>query len=109
MGQPHPARPPSITNIYAILRGTDPTQAKRMVLVTGHYDSRNTNVLDARGAAPGANDDASGVAVSLECARALSKLRFPATIVFVAVAGEEQGLVGSAHLAKLARERRLAA
>ncbi len=55
-------------------------------------------------AAPGANDDASGVAVSLECARALSKLKFPGTIVFVAVAGEEQGLVGSGHLAKLAKD-----
>ena len=97
-------RPTRMTNIYAILRGTDPEQAKRMYLVTGHYDSRNLNVMDARGAAPGANDDASGVAVSLECARALSTLRFPATLVFVAVAGEEQGLVGSAHLAHLARE-----
>jgi Peptidase family M28 len=95
-------QPTTITNIYAILRGADPIQAKRMVLVTGHYDSRNTNVLDAHGAAPGANDDASGVAVSLECARALSKLHLPATVVFVAVAGEEQGLNGSSHLAKLA-------
>ena len=93
-----------MTNVYAILRGTDPIQQKRTVLVTGHYDSRNSNVLDDHGAAPGANDDASGVAVSLECARALSKLRFPASIVFVAVAGEEQGLVGSAHLAKLAHD-----
>ena len=99
---PHPTQ---MTNIYAILRGTDPAQAKRTVLVTGHYDSRNSNVLDARGPAPGANDDASGVAVSLACARALSRLRFPATIIFVAVAGEEQGLVGSAHLAHLAREQ----
>ncbi len=97
-------RPTQMTNVYAILRGTDPAQQKRMVLVTGHYDSRNLDVLDDHGAAPGANDDASGVAVSLECARALSKLRFPASIVFVAVAGEEQGLVGSAHLAKVARE-----
>jgi len=96
-------QPTTITNIYAILPGSDPIQAKRMVLVTGHYDSRNTNVLDAHGAAPGANDDASGVAVSLECARALSKLHLPATVVFVAVAGEEQGLNGSSHLAKLAR------
>ena len=95
-------QPTTITNIYAILRGTDPVQAKRMVLVTGHYDSRNTNIMDARGTAPGANDDASGVAVSLECARALSKLHLPATVVFVAVAGEEQGLNGSGHLAKLA-------
>ena len=98
-------RPTRITNVYAILRGTDPAQAKRMVLVTGHYDSRDTNILDDHGAAPGANDDASGVAVSLESARVLSKLRFPATIVFVAVAGEEQGLFGSAHLAELARRQ----
>ncbi len=101
-------KPTQITNVYAILRGTDPAQAKRMVLVTGHYDSINSNVrknwADTSGAAPGANDDASGVAVSLECARALSKLKFPGTIVFVAVAGEEQGLVGSEHLAKLAKD-----
>lgn len=99
---PHPTR---LTNIYAILRGTDPAQANRMVLVTGHYDSRATNVTDALATSPGANDDASGVAVSLESARALSKLRFPSSIVFVAVAGEEQGLVGSAHLAHLAKEQ----
>ncbi len=97
-------KPTKITNVYAIQRGTDPAQSKRMVLVTGHYDSRNLNILDDHGAAPGANDDASGVAVSLECARALSKLKFPGTIVFAAVAGEEQGLVGSAHLAKLAKD-----
>ncbi|KAA6460243.1 M20/M25/M40 family metallo-hydrolase [Acidobacteria bacterium AB60] len=96
-------KPTRITNIYAILRGTDPAQAKRMVLVTGHYDSRASNVLDPGVFSPGANDDASGVAVSLECARALSTMRFPSSIVFVAVAGEEQGLVGSAHLAKLAK------
>ena len=95
-------QPTTITNVYAILRGADPVRAKRMVLVTGHYDSRVTNVLDAKTPAPGANDDASGVAVSLECARALSKLHLPATVVFVAVAGEEQGLNGSSHLARLA-------
>jgi Zn-dependent M28 family amino/carboxypeptidase len=98
-------KPTRMTNVYAILRGSDPSQAHRVYLVTGHYDSRNLNVMDARGPAPGANDDASGVAVSLECARALSTLHLPATLVFVAVAGEEQGLVGSAHLAQLAREQ----
>ena len=98
-------KPTRMTNVYAILRGSDPAQAKTMYLVTGHYDSRNLNVMDARGTAPGANDDASGVAISLECARALSTLHFPASLVFVAVAGEEQGLVGSAHLAHLAREQ----
>ena len=96
-------QPTTITNIYAILRGSDPTQAKRMYLVTGHYDSRNSDTLDTHGLAPGANDDASGVAVSLECARVLSKLKPAATIVFVAVAGEEQGLNGSRHLAQLAK------
>src|SRR5215472_16989404 len=59
--------------------------------------------MDARGVAPGANDDASGVAAVLECARVLSKLKLPATLVFVAVAGEEQGLNGATHLAKLAK------
>ena len=95
--------PTQLTNVYAVLRGTDPAQADRRVLVTGHYDSRATDVTDPRVPAPGANDDASGVAVSLECARVLSQLKLPATIVFVAVAGEEQGLNGSRHLAKLAR------
>jgi Peptidase family M28 len=96
-------KPTKITNVYAILRGTDPAQSARRVLVTGHYDSRNTLNANTHDPAPGANDDASGVAVSLESARVLSKLKFPSTIVFVAVAGEEQGLNGSAHLAKLAK------
>jgi hypothetical protein len=101
--RPRIVKPTTISNVYAILRGSDPAQAQRMILVTGHYDSRNTDIMDSHGAAPGANDDASGVAVSLACAHALSKLKLPATLVFVAVAGEEQGLNGSAHLAKLAK------
>ncbi len=92
-----------LQNIYAVLKGTDPAQAARRVLVTGHYDSRNSDNFNTHDDAPGANDDASGVAVSIESARALSKLKFPSTIVFVAVAGEEQGLNGSRHLAKLAK------
>jgi Zn-dependent M28 family amino/carboxypeptidase len=96
-------KPTKITNVYAILRGTDPAQAARMVLVTGHYDSRNTLNANTHDPAPGANDDASGTAVSIESARVLSALKFPSTIVFVAVAGEEQGLNGSGHLAKLAK------
>ena len=94
-----------ITNVYAVLKGTDPEVSKRIVLVTGHYDSRNSDTFDAKGDAPGANDDASGTAVSLECARVLSKLKFPATIIFLTVAGEEQGLNGSAHFAKMAKEQ----
>ena len=95
--------PTEITNVYAILKGTDAEAAQRIVLVTGHYDSRNSNVLDTTGAAPGANDDGSGTAVSLECARVLSKLKFPATIIFLTVAGEEQGLNGSRHFAQTAK------
>ena len=97
-------RPTPITNLYAILRGSDPEQGKRVYLVTGHYDSRASDVLDSHVDAPGANDDASGVAVSLECARVLSTLKPAATIVFVTVAGEEQGLNGSRHLAKLTQD-----
>ncbi len=96
-------KPTIITNVYAVLRGSDPKQAARMILVTGHYDSRNSDTMNTKDAAPGANDDASGVAVSLECARVLSRLKLPATLVFVAVAGEEQGLNGSRHLAELAK------
>lgn len=94
-----------ITNVYAVLKGSDPESAKRILLVTGHYDSRNSDTLDVAGDAPGANDDASGTAVSLECARVLSKMKFPATIIFLTVAGEEQGLNGSRHFAKMAKEQ----
>ncbi|MGA9497784.1 MAG: M20/M25/M40 family metallo-hydrolase [Terriglobales bacterium] len=102
-------KPTEITNVYAVLRGTDSKQADRVVLVTGHYDSRNSDTLNGTDPAPGANDDGSGTAVSLECARLLShassKLRFPATIIFLTVAGEEQGLNGSKHFAQMAKQR----
>ncbi|HXE91558.1 MAG TPA: M20/M25/M40 family metallo-hydrolase [Terriglobales bacterium] len=100
-------QPTEIVNVVATLRGTDPANAGRLYVVTGHYDSRNSDPLDATGDAPGANDDASGTAVSLECARVLSQHRFPATIVFMAVAGEEQGLFGSRYFARTAREKNL--
>jgi len=98
-------QPTEITNVYAVLKGTDAENAKRIVLVTGHYDSRPSDTLDVKADAPGANDDGSGTAVSLECARVLSKLRFPATIIFLTVAGEEQGLNGSHHFAQMAKEK----
>lgn len=104
---PYAARvtqPTPLTDVYAVMRGSDPSQASRMILVTGHYDSRDSTNADTHGEAPGANDDASGTAVSLECARVLSKIRLPATLVFVAVAGEEQGLFGSKHLAAEAKQ-----
>jgi hypothetical protein len=104
-------KPTQITNVYAVLRGTDPKQADRMVLVTGHYDSRNSDTLNGTDPAPGANDDGSGTAVSLECARVLSeaslnKIKFPATIMFLTVAGEEQGLNGSKHFAQMAKQQK---
>jgi hypothetical protein len=98
-------KPTEIVNVVATLRGTDPANAGRIYIVTGHYDSRNGDPLDSTGPAPGANDDASGTAVSLECARVLSQYKFPATIVFLAVAGEEQGLNGSRYFAKNARSK----
>jgi hypothetical protein len=92
-------KPTKLTNVYAILRGTDPAQANRFVLVTGHYDSRNSTNENTHDPAPGANDDASGTSVSIESARVLSKLKFPSSIIFLTVAGEEQGLNGSRHFA----------
>lgn len=96
-------QPTEIQNVYAILKGTDPQQQKRIYLVTGHYDSRNTDPANSTNQAPGANDDGSGTAVSMECARVLSKHHFPATLIFLTVAGEEQGLRGSSHFAKMAK------
>lgn len=81
-----------VVNVAGILPGSDPT---RLVVVSGHYDSRASDPLDARSDAPGANDDASGVAAVLEAARLCAGLRPRATVVFLAVAGEEQGLLGS--------------
>ncbi len=98
-------KPTEITNVYAVLKGTDSEAAKRILLVTGHYDSRNSDNFNVTDAAPGANDDGSGTAVSLECARVLSKLKFPATIIFLTVAGEEQGLNGSKHFAQMAKQQ----
>lgn len=97
------ATPTVITNVYAVLKGTNPVDAKRIVLVTGHYDSRNSSNENVTDAAPGANDDASGTAVSLECARVLSRIKFSGTIIFLTVAGEEQGLYGSKHFADFAK------
>ncbi|MFZ1015573.1 MAG: M28 family metallopeptidase [Terracidiphilus sp.] len=101
-GPPRIVKPTPMRNVVAILKGSEPVAAKRMYLVTGHYDTRETNVMDTHDPAPGANDDASGTAVSLEAARVLSRFKSPATIVFVAVDGEEQGLNGSRHLAQRA-------
>jgi hypothetical protein len=90
--------PTVITNVVATLTGT--VTPARTYVVTGHYDSRVSDVLDFTTDAPGADDDASGVAVVLELARVLATRRTEATIVLAAVAGEEQGLFGSTHMAE---------
>src|SRR5712671_3204829 len=98
------SKPIPLENVYAILPGSDPKLAKTIFIVSGHFDSRPSNVMDPEADAPGADDDASGVAVSVECARLLSKAganghgMYRATILFAAVSGEEQGLLGSTHL-----------
>lgn len=93
--------PTNVVNVVAIQRGqTDPT---RHVVISGHYDSRVNDVMDATSEAPGANDDASGTAAALEAARVLSKHRFDGTIVYAALAGEEQGLLGGEILARYAK------
>ena len=95
-------RPVHLKNVLAILKGTDPKDT-RIYMVSGHYDSRINNVMDPNGVEPGANDDASGTAVSMELARVMSKRSFPATIIFMSVVGEEQGLYGSTNVAKRAK------
>lgn len=90
-------------NPMAILKGTD-TADKRIFIISGHMDSRVTNVMNRTSDAPGANDDGSGTVAVMECARVLSKYSFPATILFVTVCGEEQGLLGAEHLADRAKQ-----
>jgi hypothetical protein len=102
---PRIARPTRITNVVATLKGSQPGSADRVYVVSGHYDSMCTSPTDAVCDAPGANDDASGTAAVVEMARVMSKRTFDATIVFMAVAGEEQGLVGATYFAEQARER----
>ncbi len=92
----------NIVDVLGFQQGRDP---KRVVIVMGHIDSRVTDVMNATADAPGANDDASGVALVLEAARILSKQQFDATIVYAALSGEEQGLWGAQLLAETARER----
>ncbi|SDK31503.1 Peptidase family M28 [Catalinimonas alkaloidigena] len=96
-------QPTTLKNVLATLKGTDPNDP-RIYIVSGHYDSRASDVMDAKIEAPGANDDASGTAVAMELARVMSQRSFPATIIFVAMVGEEQGLYGATHLAERARE-----
>ncbi len=95
-------QPTTLTNVFATLKGT--TNPERVYVVSGHYDSMcNLDATDATCDSPGANDDASGTAASLELARVMSKRKFDATIVFMTVPGEEQGLLGATYYAEQAK------
>ncbi|MGH9367424.1 MAG: M20/M25/M40 family metallo-hydrolase [Thermoanaerobaculia bacterium] len=98
-------RPARLENVLAFLPGSDPALAKTVFLVSGHYDSMPSSVMDSESDAPGADDDASGVAVSIECARLLAPGTFRSTLLFAAVSGEEQGLLGGKRLLKYLREK----
>jgi len=95
--------PINLGNVVATLKGTD-AEDNRIFIISGHLDNMRTNVMDSLGDAPGANDDGSGSAAVLECARIMSKHSFPATIIFVTVSGEEQGLLGATYMANKARK-----
>lgn len=94
-----------IGNVLATIKGSDPAD-DRVFLVSGHIDSRVTNVMNRTADAPGANDDASGTAIVIELARVLSAAKFPATVIFVVVSGEEQGLLAADHLAQQATDEK---
>ena len=96
-------RPIILGNVVATLNGTDPLD-KRIFIISGHLDNMRSSPTDSIGDAPGANDDASGTAAVIECARIMSKHAFPATIIFVAVSGEEQGLLGAAFMSEKAKK-----
>ena len=96
-------RPIILGNVVATLKGTDPND-KRIFLISGHLDSRRSNEMDSVGDSPGANDDGSGTVAVMECARVMSKHSFPATIIFVTVSGEEQGLLGAYFMAAKAKK-----
>jgi len=97
--------PTTLTNVIATLKGT--TNPERVYVVSGHYDSMCTSPTDAKCDAPGANDDASGTAAVIELARVMSKRKFDATIVFMTVPGEEQGLLGATYFAQQAVEKKV--
>ncbi len=105
---PTPPRLPAgadIVNVVATLPGTQPASRDRVYVISGHYDTRSLAIMDLDTFAPGANDDGSGTAAVMELARVMSKYQFDATLVFITVAAEEQGLNGSTHWAKTAKEK----
>ncbi|MBI3651765.1 MAG: M20/M25/M40 family metallo-hydrolase [Acidobacteria bacterium] len=102
-------KPTEIVNVVATLPGKQAESQDRIYVVSGHYDSCvcEQDMLDGTSDAPGANDDASGTAAVMEMARVMSKYEFDATLVFMTVAAEEQGLLGAAHWAEMAKQKNL--
>jgi len=104
-------KPAHMESVYAVLPGSDPALSKTVFIISGHFDSRATDVMDPSLDAPGADDDASGVVVSMECARLLSRTAtdahepFRATLLFAAISGEEQGLLGSARMLEWVKQQ----
>ncbi len=96
-------RPVLLGNVVATLKGSNPAD-KRIFIISGHLDNMRSSPTDSIGDAPGANDDGSGPAAVIECARVMSKYSFPATIIFVAVSGEEQGLLGANFMSEKAKK-----
>lgn len=101
------SRPTEIVNVVATLPGTQQASKDRLYVVSGHYDSRVSDVMNYTDDAPGANDDASGTAAVMELACVMAKHKFDATLVFMTVAAEEQGLLGARHWAEQARKNNL--
>jgi hypothetical protein len=97
-------RPILLGNVVATLKGTNSAD-NRIFIISGHLDNMRSSPTDSIGDAPGANDDGSGTAAVIECARVMSKHAFPATIIFVAVSGEEQGLLGAAFMSEKAKKQ----
>ena len=104
-------QPVPLENVYGILPGSDPALSKTAIVVSGHFDSMPSDFMNPELDAPGADDDASGTAVSLECARLLAPIssgqapgHYRATLVFAAVSGEEQGLLGGTRLLEYLRQ-----
>ena len=104
-------KPAHMESVYAVLPGSDPALSKTVFIISGHFDSRATDVMDPSLDAPGADDDASGVVVSMECARLLSRTAtdahepFRAALLFAAISGEEQGLLGSARMLEWVKQQ----
>ena len=98
-------KPAALENVYLVIEGSDPDLKKTAFLISGHYDSMCSDIMDSKCDAPGADDDASGTTVAIEAAVLLAGRSHRATLVFAALAGEEQGLLGGKRLVAWTKEQ----